>query len=249
MNVANLLEGTLADLDVMLLESSRRGASLFRRAFPDEGPLRRELYPKHVEFFSAGAQHRERILIAANRVGKTFAGAYELTAHLTGDYPAWWTGRRFHEPVLAWAAGDTSKTVRDIVQVALLGPPGQHGTGMIPAHRIERTTTKSGIPDALESVWVRHNTGRASVLTLKSYDQRREAFQGSRIHVVWMDEEAPEDIWTEAVLRTAETPDFVGGIVYLTFTPLMGLTPLVLSFLPGGRVEAHAVTSSPSAVQ
>jgi hypothetical protein len=59
--------------------------------FPDTGRLRRELYPKHLQFFAAGAQHQERCMLAANRVGKTFgAGGYETALHLTGDYPDWW---------------------------------------------------------------------------------------------------------------------------------------------------------------
>ena len=56
--------------------------------YPDEGPLRRELYPKHLEFFRAGVEHRERCFLAANRVGKTEGvGGFELTCHLTGEYP------------------------------------------------------------------------------------------------------------------------------------------------------------------
>lgn len=38
--------------------------------YPATGPLRRELYAKHMEFFAAGAIHRERLFLAANRVGK-----------------------------------------------------------------------------------------------------------------------------------------------------------------------------------
>lgn len=56
--------------------------------YPDTGPLRRELYPKHLEFFGAGAVHRERCMLAANRVGKTEGvGGYETVLHLTGEYP------------------------------------------------------------------------------------------------------------------------------------------------------------------
>ena len=42
------------------------------------------------------------------------------------------------------------------------------------------------------------------------------------------------DIYAECLLRTPKTGDFGGGLLLLTFTPLMGLTPLVLQFLPGG---------------
>jgi len=220
-------------------ELARRATYKIRRYFPDAGATRRALYPKHLAFFAAGVQHRERAFIAGNRIGKTDAGAYELTCHLAGDYPPWWEGRRFAEAVRTWACGDTSTTVRQILQETLCGPPHdwQAGrwTGMLPAHLIERYTLRRGVPDALDSITVRHATGGTSQLAFKSYDQRREGFQGTAQHVIWLDEECPEDIYTECLLRTAETPDFAGGIILLTFTPLMGLTPVVLSFLPGGR--------------
>lgn len=193
-------------------------------------------YPKHRACMQAGAEHRERLFIAANRVGKTQGAAYESALHLTGrydDYAPWWSGRRFDGPIKMWASGDTGKTTRDILQVALLGPHGQHGTGMIPGHLIERTTAKAGLPDAVESIYVQHVSGDLSVVQLKSYDQRREAFQGTAQDFIWLDEEPPEDIYTECLLRTMTT----NGLILLTFTPLMGLTPLVLSFLPGGRAE------------
>ena len=85
------------------------------RYYPDEGPLRRELYPRHLEFFRAGIEHRERCFLAANRVGKTEGvGGYELTCHLTGEYPDWWEGRTFDQPIEAWAAGDIPDAVQDI---------------------------------------------------------------------------------------------------------------------------------------
>ena len=71
-------------------EDSRRRSAKLVRYFPGTGPLRRSLYPKHLAFFQAGATHREKLLIAANRVGKSDAGAYETAVHLTGDYPTWW---------------------------------------------------------------------------------------------------------------------------------------------------------------
>ena len=107
----------------LLKEKERRTA---RRKlytyFPDTGPLRRELYPQHIEFFRLGREVPTRCFMAANRVGKTEGGGgYELTLHLTGRYPDWWPGRRFNHPIDAWAAGDTNETVRDIIQLKLMG--------------------------------------------------------------------------------------------------------------------------------
>ena len=199
----------------------------------------RVLYQKHVRFFAS--HERERLMIAANRIGKTQAGAFEPTAHLPGLYPHWWPGRRFTEPVSFWAGGDTSKTVRDIGQLEMMGPMNAIGTGFIPRHQIEHFSRKPGVTDAIETVWVKHveryhGAPGLSELGLKSYDQRREAFQGTKKHGIWLDEEPPDDIYVECLLRTAQTSDFEGGMMMLTFTPLQGLTPLVLQFLPGGQL-------------
>lgn len=225
---------SLAELQA---EKLRRDRNKITRYYPDEGPLRRELYPKHMACFAAGATHRERLMLAANRVGKTEGvGAFETTLHLTGKYPEWWEGRRFPSPIKAWAAGDTSKTVRDILQAKLLGPVDAPGTGMIPGDLIVDTRPRAGIPDAVEIIYVRHASGGTSMLVLKSYDQRRESFQGTEQDLIWLDEEPPMAIYTECLLRTMDTGAFKGGIVLLTFTPLSGLTEVVLTFLPGGKI-------------
>lgn len=198
----------------------------------------RARYPKHVEFFKAGATYRERAFIAANRVGKTVGGGYETTAHLTGLYPHWWEGKRFDAPISAWAAGKSGETTRDIVQNALLGDvtyetddgrKGFAGKGMIPTHLMGRIIWKRGSDDAVDSILVKHVTGGWSRLGFKSYEQKRGAFEGTARHVIWLDEECPLDIYGECLIRTATT----GGIIMLTFTPLEGLTETVMQFMPG----------------
>ena len=57
--------------------------------FPDKGPLRRELYPKHVQFMSKGLEYKFRLFMAGNRTGKSLSAAFELSCHLTGNYPHW----------------------------------------------------------------------------------------------------------------------------------------------------------------
>jgi terminase large subunit-like protein len=89
-------------------------------------------YPKQSQFHAAGATHRERLLMAGNQLGKTYAGGVEAAMHATGRYPDWWQGRRFDRPTVAWAAGISGEVVRDTIQRVLIGRPGQHGTGAIP---------------------------------------------------------------------------------------------------------------------
>ncbi|MES2355600.1 MAG: terminase family protein [Pseudomonadota bacterium] len=232
------------ELLALLEERERRERGRkFLSYYPDTGPLRRELYPKHMTFFANGATFPERALMGANRTGKTEGcGGFEIVCHLTGLYPKWWTGRRFNRPTEFWAAGDTSKTVRDILQEKLLGKPGQFGTAMIPADTIIRTTPKHGIPDAIDTVYIRHCSGGVSELAFKSYDQGRDAFQGTKKDGVWLDEEPPIDVYTECLLRTMDTTGAGGinGIIILTFTPMMGLSETVLQFMPGGAIDERA---------
>lgn len=189
-------------------------------------------YAKQREFHAAGATKRERLLMAANRFGKTQCGAAELAIHLTGRYPDWWDGKRFDNPIKAWAAGVTSESTRDVVQDKLVGPPQRRedwGTGFIPKACIADHSPSRGIADAIDTLSVAHISGGFSTLQFKSYEKGREKWQGTALHVVWMDEEPPEDIYFEALTRTNET----GGIVYLTFTPLLGMSNVVHRFLNG----------------
>jgi phage terminase large subunit-like protein len=204
--------------------------------FPDAGPLRRELYQKHLEFFRAGLIKLIRLALCANRIGKTESmGGYEVACHLTGEYPVWWEGRRFDRPVKVWAAGDTGKTTRDAIQEKMLGQWSEIGTGLIPGDSIVGVSSKQGLPEAAEIVTVRHKSGGGnSQLVFKSFDQGRRAFQGTAQDIIWLDEECPVEIFQESLLRIMTTL----GMLILTFTPLMGLTELVLQFLQDGAIDA-----------
>lgn len=223
-------------LDPILAEEEYQRFNRFALLFPDTGPLRRALYPKHMEFFAAGARWRERCFMAANRVGKTVAGGYEVTAHLTGLYPEWWPGRRFRRAVRAWAAGDTNETTRDIIQLELLGNviSGEggrktfDGSGLIPRACIGQPKWKAGVQDLADTVPILHACGRWSSLAFKSFDQGRRSFQGTAKEVIWLDEECPVDVYSECLIRTTTTR----GLILSTFTPLSGLTDHVLQFLP-----------------
>jgi phage terminase large subunit-like protein len=185
-------------------------------------------YAKQADFHALGATKRERLFMAGNQLGKSMSGAAEMAIHLTGRYPDWWNGRRFDKPVMAWASGVTGESVRDTVQRLLVGRPGQYGTGFIPADCIVGEPKKAlGTPDLLDSVVVRHASGENSRLYFKRYEQGREKWQGETLDIVWFDEEPPADIYTEGLTRTNAT----GGMVYMTFTPLLGMSEVVLRFL------------------
>lgn len=202
-------------------------------------------YAKQMEFHAKGANRklRERLLMAGNQLGKTLCAGAETAMHMTGLYPDWWIGKRFDHPVTGWAASVTSQGTRDTIQRMLLGPPGEWGTGMIPKDRIIEIKRQShGVPDAVESITVRHNSGGISRITLKSYDQGRERFQGETLDFIWFDEE-PSDLglYIEGLTRTNATK----GVLYMTFTPLLGMSTVVKRYLvekaPGTDVTSMTI--------
>ena len=200
-------------------------------------------YKKQRDFFAAGKKHRERLLMAANRFGKTECGAAEMSYHLTGQYPPDWPGKRFDKPVRAWAAGVTSETTRDVVQAKLIGPPfteAEWGQGMVPKSCIADIAPARGIPAAIDTVSIKHVSGGTSALQFKSFERGREKWQGAACEVIWFDEECPADIYSEGLTRTNET----GGIVFITFTPLDGVTEVVRRFLHEKNPDRHVTQAT-----
>ena len=195
-------------------------------------------YKKQAEFHAAGSTKRERLFAAGNQLGKTLAGGYEAAMHATGLYPAWWTGRRFAKPTIGWAAGVTGETVRDSVQRILMGRHTEFGTGAIPKDCIIGHSASRGVADLLDTIEVRHVSGGTSQIGLKSYLAGREKWQAETLDWVWFDEEPDADIYTEGLTRTNATK----GIVWMTFTPLKGMSEVVKRFLLEKSPDRHVTT-------
>lgn len=184
-------------------------------------------YPKQIAFHALSVAIRERLLIAGNQLGKTLCAGFEIAMHLTGLYPSWWVGRRWDRPVVAWAASETMEVSRDAAQRILLGRDTSRGTGAIPGHLILELPPYPNVKGAVSLAKVRHVSGGTSVVIFKSYDQGRRKFQGDTIDIFWADEEPPMDIYTEGLTRTNAT----GGMVMMTFTPLLGMSDVVRRFM------------------
>ena len=127
--------------------------------------------------------------------------------------------------------------MRDILQIELLGTVAYRGrrktvsgTGMIPGEFIdyESVTWRRGVADMVDTVRIKHVSGKTSLLGFKSYQQGRKSFQGTAQDIIHLDEEPPQDVHTESLTRLATTK----GCQILTFTPLNGLTEVAMSFMP-----------------
>jgi phage terminase large subunit-like protein len=195
-------------------------------------------YKKQREFHDAGASYRERLLMCANQVGKTYAAAMELAAHASGQYPSWWQGYRFDRAIRAWAAGETAEVVRATIQLLLLGEPGQHGTGCIPKAALLEVVPARGTAELADIIRVRHVSGDVSTISLKAYSQGRERFQGATIDYLWLDEEPDASIFSESLTRT----NIARGPSILTFTPLKGMSTVVKRYLLDKSPDRHVTT-------
>lgn len=177
-----------------------------------------------------GDPAKQIALLAANKSGKTYCGARAAAYHATGLYPEWWTGEKFKTATVIWVAGNTIGNTRDLCQAELLGEPGDEddfGHGAIPKHLIGRRTKYHGIPDALQSVLVKHVTGKWAKIIFKAFEQGKQAFMGKAVHYSWLDEEVPYDIYSQCIRASLK----FGGIIGMTFTPESGMTPLVRHFM------------------
>jgi phage terminase large subunit-like protein len=184
-------------------------------------------YSKQREFHARGHGSRERLFRAGNQLGKSFSGGAEAAYHATGQYPEWWQGKRIEQHNSGWIGAPSGEIVRDGAQRVLLGQPGDWGTGMLPKSSIVDVTRATGVRDLADTVTVQHTNGGTSRIKFKTYDQGRERWQAETLHWVWFDEEPPLDIYLEGLSRTNAT----GGFIWLTFTPLLGVSDVVMRFL------------------
>lgn len=216
-----------------LLETKKR-QRLVDTYFPINGEWSRFEYPKHMQFFKAGATHHQRLFMAANRVGKTLGMGCELVYHLTGDYPDWWEGKRFTNNNEWWVCGVTARDVKVVLQDLLIGKVNEFGEGLVPFDELDHDTIKDAkrIDTPINHFRVKHINGGWSTVEFKTYEQGRQSFQGTA-RSIWLDEECPQDIYAECLTRTA-TGD---NILVMTFTPLKGPTPLIKDYI-GDRTIA-----------
>lgn len=197
-------------------------------------------YPWQEEFHNAGGSNGQRLLMAANGVGKTLCGAAETAIHLTGRYPDWWKGHRFKSGVLAWVGSISNQTQRDYTQPALMGTDlGESmGTGFIPGDLFsgKPRPRQAGIGDVVDLARIQHVSGKDSTVVFKTFEQGWRMWQGAAPDLVWMDEQPDENakdekpIFAEVITRIFRS----GGIMYATLTPLLGETDMIRHFMSSG---------------
>ena len=192
------------------------------------------LYDWQKKFISATSNHRACLLMAANRVGKTYTGCLVDAIHATGLYPDDWDGHRFTHAPLIWVLGYSGEKIRDLLQAPLVGSysGGTIIGGLIDKDLIIDVIPMMGTARAVREVKVRHVSGGITRIQFWSYTQGQHALMGDSVDWYHIDEE-PQDgqIYPQVLTRTATGDQGNGGRGILTFTPENGRTELVISFM------------------
>lgn len=162
-------------------------------------------HPKQEIFHNS--QARGRLFIGGNRSGKTVGGAVECVQLAIGKHK--WLSEKFPPPCRIRAISvDFLNGVAKIVQpeVARWCPTGQllGGSWSTAYNKELRTLTFEN----------------ESFIEFLSYDQDVDKHAGTSRHFVWFDEEPPEMIFQENMMRLLD----VGGYWVMTMTPVEGMT-------------------------
>ncbi len=156
---------------------------------------------------------RNRWVFGGNRSGKTECGAVECIWILRGIHPY----RKNIKDAFGWAVSLSAQVQRDVAQAKILK--------YLPKSWIADITMLSGRKDnpasgVIDQIKIKNVFGGVSTLGFKSCDQGREKFQGSSLNFVWFDEEPPQDIYDECLMRVMDRR----GDIFGTMTPLKGKT-------------------------
>jgi phage terminase large subunit-like protein len=200
------------------------------------------------EFFAAGKDHRERMVLAGNRTGKTLSSTYEVACHATGIYPEGWTGMRFDFPPTVWVLGVDGTQVKDVVQSELFGILGDHGydgTGWIPNELVSGFARHGQVVGLARDVVVKHVTGGESRVSFRAYTQSNRgagttAFAGSSVDLILVDEQpADPELHGQLVTRTMTGNRKKGGSIIYSMTPELGVTELIAQYMERRGPHQH----------
>ncbi len=156
---------------------------------------------------------RNRWVFGGNRSGKTECGAVEAVWMARGIHPY----RRNKPGVEGWVVSLSRDVQRDVAQRKILFYLNPDWIADIVMVSGKASNPEGGIIDYIS---IKNVFNGISRITFKSCEMGREKLQGASLDFVWFDEEPPEDIYDECLMRIIDKK----GDVFGTMTPLKGLT-------------------------
>jgi len=176
-------------------------------------PPTEKVHYKQQEFFKDNS--RNRWIFGGNRTGKTYAGAAEAVRFATENKTD------------GWVISLSAQVQRDVCQrkiLELLAQKGVHFDCVMTSG--SQKFPERGVIDFI-------NLENGSKIGFKNCEQGREKFQGTALDWVWFDEEPPQEIYEECLMRTLDK----GGFIWGTMTPLKGKTWLYDRIFKVGKPE------------
>jgi len=188
-------------------------------------------------FYDAGMFASQRLVMAANGVGKSQTVCAELAAHCTGEYPDWWQGHKFRRGGWeVWVGSIDNNMQKRGPQRALLGRDLSDflGTGLIPRSRIiSFETRQAGVKEVADTTVIKHVSGDNVIIKWLTFEQGWRKWQSGDPKVILWDEEPDDsisdqkDILSETLTRLVRN----NGIFLCGYTPLLGDTQLTEHFM------------------
>lgn len=188
------------------------------------------------KFFDAGMWATQRLVMAANGVGKSQTVCAELAMHSTGLYPPWWKGVRFdYGGWECWVGAIDNDMQKRGPQRALLGRElDQLGTGLIPKDTIAKPPElrQAGVKNVVDVLIVNHISGKPVTMKFLTFEQGWRKWQSGDPKIILWDEEPDDtnvdqkDILSETLTRLVRN----NGIFIVGYTPLIGETQLTQHF-------------------
>ena len=158
-------------------------------------------------------QKRNRWVFGGNRSGKTECGAVETVWMARGIHPY----RQNRKNVVGWVVSVTYEVQREVAQAKILHYLRPDWILDVVMREGKKGSPETGV---IDTIVVKNVFGGTSKIAFKSCDQGREKFQGASLDFVWFDEEPPQEIYEECLMRVLDKK----GDVFGTMTPLKGLT-------------------------
>ena len=137
---------------------------------------------------------RNRWVFGGNRSGKTECGAVEAIWMCLGTHPY----RPNRANVHGWVVSLSQQVQRDVAQRKILHYLDKSYIEDIVMLSGKKSSPENGI---IDQIIIKNKFGSLSTLGFKSCDQGREKFQGASLDFVWFDEEPPQDIYEECLMR------------------------------------------------
>ncbi len=177
----------IADSDTIY----RACEELKRRSEHDSNQYKPGAEPGWDQLSFHSSEDRYRLLFGGNQSGKSHSAAYEITCWLRGIHPH----RKVPDPpVEIWAISAEYVTLQTGIY--------RHLRNLIPDWEIDIIGPR--VPQQDLPGYIRLKNG--SQVSFKSAKgESREKFQAAAVHLISIDEEVQENIWTELQARTLAT--------------------------------------------